>query len=496
MTPSKIFLYFCLSFITGIFINSIISISQPLLLSFLVLGILLISVLWQYKKLVCLGFCIIFLTLGIWRHQMVLLKIKNSPIKNFIGKEVVLIGLVEKEPTIKEKSIKLRIKIEKVNNYKVNSDSDFGKVLITTWRYPEYQYGDRLKIKGELKEPQAFKRFNYRDYLKKEGILAVINFPNVELIKENQGNFLKEILISFKNKLKESLNQQISRPHSAILEALLFGEEENISKSLKEKLNLTGTRHITAISGMNLTIISVLLLNFLLFLGLWRQQAFYLSLILIIFYVLMTGSPASVVRAAIMVILFLTAQYFGRYSSGSRAIVIAATFMLFQNPLLLTKDVGFQLSFLATMGLIYLQPIISEWFKKIPNFFQLRTNLSATFSAQIFTLPILIYNFGYIPVVSPIANILILPFIPLITILGFIFSIIGIFWQSLAQILSWFTWLLITFVLEIINWFSKIPWVSLTLENIHWIFLIISYLVLGIIIWKLQRDRKLRFLKY
>ena len=445
------------------------------------------------------GFFILFFVFGILRHQMFLMKIENSSLKKFIGKEITLIGLVNKEPIKREKTQKLEIKIEKLPAISPNSQiqrGKWGKVLLTIWRYPEYEYGDRLKIKGKLKEPPEFEGFNYKDYLVKDGIFAVIDFPEIELLERNQGNFLKKTLISFKKKIEESLNKIMPRPHSAILEALLFGKEENISKELKEKLNKTGTRHLTAISGMNLTIISILLLNFLLLLGFWRQQAFYLSVILIIFYVLMTGSPPSVVRAGIMAILFLTAQYFGRYSSGSRAIVIAATFMLFQNPLLLTKDIGFQLSFLAMMGLIYLQPILSEKVKKIPNFWQLRNNLSATLSAQIFTLPILIYNFGYIPVFSLITNILILPLIPTITILGFIFSFLGIFWLGIAQILSWPTWLGLSFILKLIDIFTKIPFSSLIFKNIHWIFLIVFYLILGIIVWQLQEKQKLKFLNY
>jgi competence protein ComEC len=303
-------------------------------------------------------------------------------------------------------------------------------------------------------------------------------------------------LISFRQKLEESLEKILSLPQSAILEALLFGKEENISKQWKEKLNLTGTRHIAAVSGMNITIISDLIFGFLLWLGLWRRQAFYLSIILIIFYILMIGAPASAIRAGIMALLFLTAQHFGRLSSASRTIVLAATLMLWQNPLILRWDIGFQLSFLATLGMINLQSILSERLKKIPDFLQLRNNLSATLAAQIFVFPILIFNFGQISIISPLTNIFILPLIPIITILGFIFSFIGIFWQSLAQILSWPTWLGLTYILKIIDFSSKISFAFLTFENVPWIFLIISYLVLVTIVWRLQESQKLKFLKY
>jgi len=465
------------------------------MLSFLISGILLISVFWQYKKLVIIGFCLLFLVLGIFRHQIFLSKIENSPIKNFIGKEITLIGSIDEDPDLREKIAKLTIKIEKIMGEDGPPPTE-KKVLVTVWKYPEYQYGDGLKIKGKLETPQEFEGFNYKNYLIKDGILAVMGFPEIELITQNQGNFLKRSLIFFKNKLKESLNKVMSRPQSAITEALFFGEEENISKEWKEKFNLTGTRHITAVSGMNITIITFLILNFLLMLGFWRQQAFYLSIILIIFYILMIGAPASAIRASIMAFLLLIAQHFGRFSTASRALVFAATLMLFQNPLILRWDIGFQLSFLATLGMVHLQPILAGFFKKIPNFLQIRNNLSTTLSAQIFALPILIYNFGQISLISPLTNILILPLIPLITILGFIFSFLGIFWQGLAQILSWPAWLLITYILKVIDSSSKIPFTSLIFKNVHWFFLIISYLILGgLIIWLNQR-RKLKFLNY
>jgi len=500
MTVSKILFYFCLSFIIGIFLASIFNISQIFLPGFLIFGLIVISVFWKYKKFVVLGFCLLFLILGIWRHKTFLAKLENSPIKNFIGKEITLTGLIDKDPEIREKSTKFEFLTTE------------GRILVTTKKYPQYQYGDKVKIKGKLESPTTFQEdrltqtnyiksgggegFNYKNYLLKDKMLAVIYFPEIELIGKDFGNPLIKITLALKNKLKESLNSLISPPQSGLLEALLFGDEEKISNSWKEKFNLTGTRHITAVSGMNITIISALILNFLLFLGLWRNQAFYFSIILISLYILMIGAPASAVRAGIMSILFLTAQHFGRISNASRAVVLAASLMLFLNPLLLKLDIGFQLSFLAILGLIYLQPILIELFKKIPNFLQLRYILAATLSAQFFTLPILIYNFGQIPLFSALSNILIIPLLPIITIFGFIFSFLGIIFQPLGQIISLPAWLILSYILITIDFFSKISFVSLTLKNVSWIWLLISYLILGIIIFRLEEKQKLKFLQY
>lgn len=260
------------------------------------------------------------------------------------------------------------------------------------------------------------------------------------------------------------------------MEALVFGQESNISREWKDKLNITGTRHIAAVSGMNITIISSIISSF---------APFYISIVLLFLYILMIGAQASAVRAFIMAVIFILAKKLGRMSSGSRAVFFAATFMLVQNPFLLTKDVGFQLSFLAILGLIYLEPYFSNWLRLLPNpkVFPLRTTLSATLSAQVFTLPILAYNFGRISLLSPVVNILIVPFLAPITILIFIFAIFGIILQPLGFLLSWPVWLSLTYITKIVDWFSKMPLVSMAVGNLHWLWLIVFYFILFGFIW-------------
>lgn len=245
MTASKILLYFCLSFVAGIFLDSYLLTFLPgseiyFLLPGLILGIILISTLWKYKTVVVIGFCILFSVLGIWKHQEVKLQITNSKLQIYSGGEVSLIGIVSTEPEIKEKSQRLTVKI------------DNEKVLITTSRYPEYKYGDKLEITGKLEIPsEDINGFNYKEYLKKDGIYYVMGFPKINSTGQNYGNVMMKTLFSFKNKFKAVGQQFIPPPQEGFLEALIFGDEENISTDWKNKLNLTGTRHITAVSGMN-----------------------------------------------------------------------------------------------------------------------------------------------------------------------------------------------------------------------------------------------------
>jgi len=510
MTSSKIFLYFCLSFIGGIFLSSIITISQIYMLGILILGLILISVLWRYKKFVIIGFCLLFLVAGIWRYQIAELGVVNNELRklNDLGKEITLIGLVAAEPDIREKSVKLTVKPENIN----------GKVLVTINRYPEYQYGDKLKINGKLETPQELGDFDYPGYLAKDGIYSVMNFPKIELLESGNYRGLSSAIfakiLAFKQKLRESIYQNLSPPQSSILGAIILGDKSRMSGcsqkeieaaqekgenclKLKEKLNITGVRHIAAVSGMHVVILSGVLMSLLIGLGLWRGQAFYFTIIFIWLFIIITGLQPSGIRAGIMGGLFLLAQYLGRLNSASRAIVFAAAGMLVVNPLLLRLDVGFQLSFLAVMGIIYLGPIFRDWLKFIPEekFINLRSILVMTLSAQIFTLPILVYNFGRMSLVAPITNILILPSIYWIMILGFIFGLIGILWSPLGWILSWPAYLLLTYLIKIVDFFSQ-PWAFKTLENVHWIWLAISYLILGLITWRLDESQKLKFLNY
>lgn len=504
MVASKIFLYFCLSFIGGIFIGSFSLVFQPVLLAILIFGILLISVFWKYKKFVVVGFCLLFLALGIWRHQGVELSVMNNGLRklNDSKENITLLGIVATEPDIREKSIKLTLD-NLVLETKGNGGKSLpisGRILVTTWRYPEYEYGNRLKITGQLENPPIFEEFNYKDYLKKERIYSVMSWPEIELLtKETPSSVLEQgyaKILQFKEELRESIYQNLSPPQSSILGAMVLGDKRKLTDNLKEKLNIAGVRHITAISGLHVAVLTSILMTILIAFGFWRQQAFWFSAILIALFIIMTGFQSSAVRAGIMGGLFLLGQYLGRMGVSSRSIVIAAALMLAHNPLLLKLDVGFQLSFLAIMGIIYLVPVFQDWLRKIPAMFQLRNILAMTLSAQVFTLPILIYNFGYLSLVAPITNILIVPLLPFIMLLGFVSGLTGIIFQPLGWILSWPAWGLLTYLVKVVDWFSGFSLTYLTIENIHWIWLIILYSILGFITWRLQEARKLKFLQY
>ncbi|KKP92708.1 MAG: internalization-related competence protein ComEC/Rec2 protein, partial [Parcubacteria group bacterium GW2011_GWA1_36_12] len=301
---------------------------------------------------------------------------------------------------------------------------------------------------------------------------------------------------------RESIRKNFSPPQSSILEGTILGDNGVMSQDLKNKLNITGLRHIIAVSGTHVVILSSIIMSLLLAFGFWRGQAFYLAVIFICLYIILTGLPASGIRAGIMGGIYLLAQKLGKQSAISRIIILACSLMLLFNPLLLFYDVGFQLSFLAVFGIIYFEPLIRNFFKfLIKKFSGLNIKekhenslslISVTLAAQIFTLPIIVFNFGNISWVSPIANILVLPIIYYLMLFGFLASLAGIFSNILGWLLSIPCYILLNYFIWVIDFFSK-PWMYQAVKNVSWIWLVNSYLIISFITSFLNKKYSQRF---
>ena len=422
--------------------------------------------------------CLIFIVVVFFISPRIIEKKTPQSVPN----EGIFVGKVIKEPDIRSNNIKLTLKIDK------------GKILITTNNYPEYFYGDVLEIKGKLETPATFEDFNYKEYLAKEEIYYVMYYPKIEILERDKGNKIFSAILKFKNKATGAIEKIMPYPEISILEGIILGNKQIFSQELKDQLNVTGTSHIVAISGMNIVIISNILMYFLIGLGLWRNQAFYFVLVLIFLFILMVGAPASAIRAGIMGAILLWAQKIGRLSNAARIIVFAGAIMLLFNPLLLRYDIGFQLSFLAVMGLIYIKPIFDKWLGKLQKKEELSWLvgiITTTMAAQVATLAVLVYNFGRISFISPISNILIVPAIQFLTILGFVFIGSALIWPFLAKIILWPTYLGFTYIIRIVDFLSKISWSAKEISNVHWGWLAGYYVLLIGFIWLYKRNKKL-----
>jgi len=515
MTSSKILFFICVSFVLGVFFESVTEIPQSLLWAFLVVAVFLIFIfalrhcepkrsnlnqirlprrLWAPRndELIIFGFCVLFLIMGILRVQISEFNIANDRVSKLNGKgEVSLAGFISAEPDIRDTSQRLEVKV---------LDS---VILVTTKRYPEYKYLDKIKFTGKLEAPMVVEDFNYKDYLMKDGIYSVMAFPKIEVIGKASGDPFSAFysgILWIKQRIRESIRSNFLPPQSLILEGTVLGDNAVMTQDLKDKLNATGLRHIIAVSGTHVVILSVIIMSLLLALGLYRGQAFYFSVIFIWLYVVLTGLSASGLRAGIMGTLFLLAEKLGRQSMNLRIITLAGALMLVFNPLILVRDVGFQLSFLAVLGLIFVDPLFKLLMKNLTqklSFYSdkaegLVSIISATFAAQVFTLPIMVYNFGNISLVAPVTNLLVSPIVSFLMIFGFISSFVGIFSGILGWILSVPCYFLLSYFLWIINIFSQ-PWAMIVTKNVSIIWILFIYLVIIFLVWLLNKKYSKNF---
>ncbi len=329
-----------------------------------------------------------------------------------------------------------------------------GKILAKLRPYPSFNYGDIIQFEGTVKKPEPQ---SYANYLAKDEIFGVINFPKAEFIAANQASRFKSYLFKFKEKIVATFQKTLAPEKAALISGITIGERADFSKNLKDAMANSGTTHIVALSGYNITIIATAMMAF------WgyfcrRKLSFLLTILIIVAFVLMTGAEASVVRAAIMGGIILLARQISRVHSMRNVIAVAAFLMVLNNPKVLMFDVGFQLSFAALIGIVYLAPIIQKnlKFKEESGFLAWRENLLTTMSAQTAVLPLIMFYFGNFSVFALAANVLILTAIPVTMFLGFAMAAIGFISLPLTIILGWFTNLLLSYELAIIYFFSKI----------------------------------------
>lgn len=265
------------------------------------------------------------------------------------------------------------------------------------------RYGQEYVLTGKLQQPKNNSEFDYISYLAKDEMYTQMSFPDYAVpaspLHLSKGTrfwiLLNRSMRSIRDTLADSLQQAVPTPESGYLAGILFGLKSDISPALTDAFSRTGTSHIMAISGYNITIIATALAAGLAFLG--RRRAYILTVVGILAFTLMVGAGPSVVRAAVMGVLALTAVQWGRQQSSLAAILFAATGMTAYNPLWLRWDVGFQLSFLALIGIIYLEPLLRPFMVRILRWESLAIIAATTIAAQIMVLPLILYDFGHPP---------------------------------------------------------------------------------------------------
>ncbi len=444
---SQIFFYLLSAFIAGVFINSFELLDTAGLLVSVIIGVAIIAISFKSRSGLLAGFLILAFAAGGTRFN-IFNNADDNKLGNLAGREIALAGYVDSEPEVDGNRERFAFRTESGE-----------RILVTTNSFPMRKFGDQLEVAGELHLPRNFTDFDYAAYLKKDGIRVTMFYPAIENgelspgFPENAKIKLYQGIFSLKNKFQDSINKSISEPNAAFVNGILLGTRQNISDDLKDAFSKTGTTHVLAISGYNIMIISeAVLLGLIFFFR--RRTAFWISVLVIILFVVLTGASASVVRAAIMGLLLSFARGYGRLYDQRNSIILAGGVMIYHNPFVLVFDVGFQLSFAAVLGLVYLYPRIESRLYKIPELGGIKEISLMTLSVQLAILPLALYYFGGFSPFSFPANILILPFIPAAMFLGFLSGLAGMIFLPIGQILGYGAWAITTYQIWAVDYLS------------------------------------------
>ncbi|MFA5047920.1 MAG: ComEC/Rec2 family competence protein [Patescibacteria group bacterium] len=486
---SRLFFWCLMSFVVGVALSYFFRIDGFVIFCMILASALGLIFCWANKRLVIAILLIFSFGLGFWRYQIALPNYADSnKIFYYNGQEVELQGVisaVDRRIDRQKLTVESRVLIIKKMNQGVS-----GKVLATVNLFPKYHYGDRVTMRCLLIKPDKMEDFDYGRYLSRYDIYSLCQRAEVRILSSGTNlsprEFIYSLVLLTGQKLGEALNRSVSEPEVAILQGMLFGNVRGISDDWNQKFSNLGITHIIAISGSHITIISSLIVTILIGLGISRKRAFWPAVALIIFYVVLSGAQVSAVRAAIMGVLILYAQRIGRLHFMENILAATVAMMLLVNPKMLLFDVGFQLSFAAVLGLVYVLPVAQKIFRNWPEGWQLKEMLLTTVSAQLATLPLLIFYFHKISWASLLANVLILPIIPFLMIWSLINSLVALISTTAGQVMGWISWLLVAYWLKVTDLLVLIPHGFINIEKFSWPVVIILYLLLIFLVRKLK----------
>ncbi len=476
-TADKVFYLSIAGFVAGIFAHSFLDIGAAFSGFFVLLGLAfaLLGYLQKQQTLLLAAIVLVAAGAGMFRYDLEERKALHTGIETSVGETVILEGIVVDEPDVREATTQLRFKAEKTT------------ILLFVAHEPRFSYGDALRVEGKLERPKNFtdektlREVDYVSHMAKDGIFYQIFRPNVTLIASGQGNIVVEKLFVFKNAFIANIQTIIGEPHASLLGGLVVGAKQSLGKELLEDFRTVGVIHIVVLSGYNITIIAFFI-EWLLS-RLRRNIRLVLAALAMVLFAVMVGGSATVIRATVMALLALLARGTGRIYAVTRALLVAGVIMLLHNPKILVFDASFQLSFLATLGLIYVSPFVEPRVQWVTERFHLREIVVATIATQLFVLPFLLYKTGLFSIVSLPVNLLILTAIPLTMLFGFLAGMLAFVSTVLALPFAYAAYALLAYELGVVEWFSKLPFASVSVPYIPVWFVVLWYVFYAILFW-------------
>lgn len=461
VSPGRYTFSASLAFLSGVALASFspLNLLPPLWLLLAISGLCLISVILTNNKYRYWSLLGLFLFLGLWRHQLTL---NSTPMLESLGKEIWQ-GEVQiiQEPRWQKTGIELIVATVADPRVKFLVKTNFSVI---------YQESQIIHLECQLSASDSQK-----SYLKTRGVVAACYRGDLTIVHRGESR-----LITIRQAIAKRIRLGLTEPNAGLASAMLFGVKQDLSPELMTAFSRTGLAHLIAISGMNISLIIWLALITAIAIGFSRRQAFWISAVFIWLFAVLVGAEASVTRAALMGFLVLGTGQFGRLAKPLHILIIAAALMVAYDSNWLIFDLGFQLSFLAILGLGWYYPGILQlcqcFVLRAPASLQGSLNficqiISATLAAQILTTPLLVWRFGSFSIISLVANILTVWLMPIIMALGLSATALVFIVPSWALLIFLPLNLVLNYLVWINQSLASSPWAIVEL-NTWWQYLI------------------------
>lgn len=458
-----------LAYIAGIILGRFWITEPPLFYWFSLSFLFFLAILWFFRLT---GFFRISLLLLIAISGAAALIYTVTPaeksILQYAGKHLYLEGVVIEEPVFDQDLSSYQLQVDLVET-REGREKTSGRLLVQIYgsENTTFQFGERLRLRAKIVEPKGLRNpggFDYRFYLRSEGIdaLAYPYASQIDRLGAGRINPLLNSAVNLRRQMIAFIESTLPMPSSNLLIAILFGKSGQLPEYVEENFRRAGAGHLMAVSGLHVGLVAALII------GLWRRLhlkgrlPLILAIILVFAYAYLTGMRPSAMRAAIMVTMALAAVLLERDSDLPTTVALAALVTLYVNPLLLFT-VGFQLSYAATLALIYLYRPLDMCCRsfKIPDL--IRAPIVVTLAAQIGVLPLSVYYFHHLPAGALIFNLLFLPLVAFVVGFGLAGSLIGLILPLVGELLLWASRPLLEIMLSI-SGFSSLPGFYLALN--------------------------------
>ncbi len=396
---------------------------------------------------------------------------QSSDIARYNGFSGAITGLVASQPRPRLDKIQLRLASETIFvNSKLHATS--GLVLVEAERGASVQYGDRIRTTGPLEVPATWDTFSYADYLGRQGIFSVLRNAGVEVVESGRGNSVTTALISLRKMVQRSIASAIPEPQAGLLTGILLGDEDGISPALEEAFSRVGASHVVAISGFNMVIVSGIVVRVLS--GFFRRNKTIVTLnalSVIAMYSLFVGASPGILRAALMSSLLVVGSQLNRKTFVPTSLAFAALLLSLLDPNVLL-DIGFQLSFLAVLGLGLFADPLSNRFRRVLEAFLparvaaalhnfLNEPLIVSIAAQITTLPLIVLYFGRLSLAALPVNALIVPAQSALLLLGMAAAVVYAFIPALGTLIFWAALVFASWTIAVVRAFAELPFAEL-----------------------------------